>query len=74
MATPERKTNRGYNMALPNVEVMPGGDGGRHLTCGLGVSFAGCVAKQGLGLFVANGAPNPGLREDEQTTKGVRVR
>jgi hypothetical protein len=50
VATPERKSNRGYNMALPNAEVMPGGGGGRHLTCGLGVFFAECAVKQGLGL------------------------
>jgi hypothetical protein len=39
-------------MALHETEVMPGGGGGRHLTCGLGVSFAGCAVKQGLGLRV----------------------
>lgn len=53
---------------------MPGGDGGRHLACGLGVSFAGCAAKQGLGRIVENEAPNPGPREGGRATRGVRER
>ena len=44
-----------------NAKVMPGGGGGRHLACGLGVFFAECVVKQGLGQIVTNGVPIQGL-------------
>jgi hypothetical protein len=59
----------GQHMAL-HQEVVPGGDGGRHLACGLGMLFAERAAKQGLCPTVTNEAPNPGLREDG---RGQRV-
>lgn len=42
-------------MLIQILEGVPGGGGGRHQACGLGESFAGIIAKQGLGLTVGTG-------------------